>query len=379
MRRTFLLIFLLAVILIITFVSVKFDNINVKKDSNSVSQRIMEQKDKDKEFAQFEIGGWLNKWYDKNITGKGIKIAVLDTGVDMSSKDLSIIKGVNFVGDNSADYNDDNGHGTKIAGVIGARKNDFNLIGIAPDSDLYIAKVANKHGNVRYEDLVEGIRWAIEQKVDLINISLEFEEDNNALYYAIKEAIDNNIIIIASSGNVRFEGDTYSSYPGSYSEVIAVGMLDDYGQIYSDEFKNKKVDVYAPGEDIAALYLNNKMTLDTGVSFATAYTTGYSALIIQSNKEKNKIMNRAALISQLKNDLETNLSFGLENIILITSMILRILLNVFIIGWTIFALTFWIRKLSNKSANKFPIKLLVLSISFILVLNITIFVFALSF
>lgn len=271
-------------------------------DKMDENKPIMETKDKP-EVPQQEIGNSLKKWYEKNINGQHVKIAILDTGIDRKNKDLSYVNGINFTTKEANKFDDDNGHGTKIAGIIGARKNNYNLLGVAPECDLYIVKVADENGNVKFENLVKGINWAIEQKVDIINISLEFPKKNSRLHEVIKKAADKNIIIVSSSGNIQFPGDVHISYPGGYPEVISVGMLNTKGKIYAKEFKKKKVDVFAPGEDIITLYFNNKMTLDTGVSFSTAYTSGYAALLIQEHRLNGEGYNK----EQIKKELQSNL------------------------------------------------------------------------
>ena len=130
-----------------------------------------------------------------------------------------------------------------------------------------MAKVADENGNVKVENLIKGINWAVKEDVDVINISLELPKGTKQLHSAIKNAYKNGIIVISSSGNINFPNDTALSYPGAYSEVINVGILNTEGEIYSQEFKDKKVDVYAPGEDIISLYLNDKMTIDTVYCF----------------------------------------------------------------------------------------------------------------
>lgn len=84
-------------------------------------------------------------------------------------------------------------------------------------------------------------------------------------------------------------------------------MLNVDGGIFSDEFKQKDVDVFAPGEDIFSTYFNDKMTLDTGVSFATAYTTGYAALLLQSYQEKDIKYNMSMVKKDLKEYLESKI------------------------------------------------------------------------
>ncbi len=256
------------------------------------------------EVTQLQPSVELRKWHEQGIKGTGVKIAVLDTGIDTDNRDITYVRGINFSDEDPNNFEDLNGHGTKISGIICARENGYNLLGIAPDCQLYIAKVANDHGNVMYEDLIQGIEWAIEQEVDIINISLEFPQGNPKLHQAIKAAAKNNITVLSSSGNISKLGDTSLAYPGAYPEVINVGMLNVEGEIFSEEFVHKKVDVFAPGEDIFSLYLEDTMTLDTGVSFATAFATGYTALAIQDNREQNKVYDRMTLVKELNQYLK---------------------------------------------------------------------------
>lgn len=233
------------------------------------------------------VQGIPNDFYEKKLYGKGIKIAILDTGIDVSSDQFSIVSGYNFVGNNK-DFKDDNGHGTKIAGIINAKRDGVGMAGIAPESLLYIGKVANNNGKTNYDWLISGVEWAIKEKVEIINISLEFPKGDKKLEKVIKKAAQKNIIILASGGNIKFEGDTNKVFPASYSEVLSVGMLNVEGSIYSKEFDKKNIDVFFPGEDITATYFKEKLTLDTGVSFATAYGSGVVALMMEDRKETNR-------------------------------------------------------------------------------------------
>ncbi|RQW67063.1 hypothetical protein DUK53_07675 [Listeria sp. SHR_NRA_18] len=255
------------------------------------------------EVNQLDEAGSVNKYHTEGITGKGIKIAILDTGVDLKNEDITFKKGINFTSGEVTDFADRNGHGTKIAGIIGARKNGEGLIGIAPESDLYICKVANDSGKVSFDGLMKGLDWAVEQEVDIINISLEFGDGDKALKKAIDRAINQHIIVIASSGNIRAKGDMFKAYPGAYPDVISVGMLNLQGEIYAAEFKEKKVDIYAPGEDLTSTYFDNKLTLDTGVSYATAYASGFAALVVEGKRADGDVVNRETIIKTMKADL----------------------------------------------------------------------------
>ncbi|WP_176525889.1 S8 family serine peptidase [Bacillus sp. AFS001701] len=252
-----------------------------------------------KEVPYREYGASITNLQNEGYMGKGIKIAVLDTGFDMKSREVNVVKGYNFIDDND-DYQDDNGHGTKIAGIIGAKKNGRLLLGVAPESQIYVGKIADENGRIDFLTLVKGIDWAIEQKVDIINLSVEFYKNNSELEKVIKKATNNHILIVVSSGNPLPDGKIKTVYPAKYSDVVSVGMLDTNGNTYSKDFSKKKTDVYAMGEDVTGLYLNNKMTYDTAASFATANATGTFALLMNKNKYEHKKYNQALLVSQYR-------------------------------------------------------------------------------
>src|SRR3954454_1269875 len=114
--------------------------------------------------------------------GKGITVAILDTGCDISHPDLKerIIGGQNFTADDQGNkqvYRDYNGHGTHVAGTIAATVNQMGVVGVAPEANLLIIKVLDKNGSGQYDWIINGINYAIEQKVDIISMSLGGPED----------------------------------------------------------------------------------------------------------------------------------------------------------------------------------------------------------
>ncbi|PMC34129.1 hypothetical protein CJ195_24535 [Bacillus sp. UMB0899] len=273
----------------------------------------------------------VSSLHEDGLKGENVKIAVLDTGIDLEHKDLKVIASQNFVDEENLDdpsAADVNGHGTKISGIIGAKENNFGLLGIAPNSDLYVGKVSNDLGYAKSSDLIKGIQWAIEQKVDIINISLEFYEDNPDLHKVIKEAYNNNIIMVASSGNQDDPNkERKVAFPAAYEEVISVGMLDEEGKLSENGFEDSKIDVYGPGEDIASTFLDDKLTLDTGASFATAYISGYVALLIQNNKESETSYNQETIITALQDNFHQYMGNSiLETAFFVTSIIAGLLI-----------------------------------------------------
>lgn len=186
-------------------------------------------------------------------------IAIIDTGIAFH-EDLSscILNGKNFTDEgNSQNINDNNGHGTHVAGII--HKN-------TEDAKLLIIKVLDRYGNGMAGSIAEGIYFAIENKVDMINISIGIDYDDKILYEAIKEANNNNILVIAASGNNK-----KIEYPARYSEVISVGSLDKNNNI--SEYSSSECDEYFLGEDIYSTYLNNSYENLSGTSMSCAFIT----------------------------------------------------------------------------------------------------------
>ncbi|MCS0789375.1 S8 family peptidase [Cytobacillus firmus] len=239
--------------------------------------------------------------------GKGIKIAVLDTGCDLSHADLKdrITGGRNFTDDDNSDPNifkDYNGHGTHVAGTIAAHENDAGVIGVAPEADLLIVKVLNKDGSGQYEWIINGIHYAIEQNADIISMSLGGPADVPELHDAIKAAVKKNILVVCAAGN---EGDGDDStdefaYPGCYNEVISVGAIN--LERDSSEFTNShnEIDLVAPGEEILSTFLNGKYATLSGTSMAAPHVSGALALIKDlANKQFERKLSEPELYAQL--------------------------------------------------------------------------------
>ncbi|MEK5068923.1 S8 family peptidase [Sporosarcina sp. FSL K6-1508] len=239
--------------------------------------------------------------------GKGITVAVLDTGCDSSHPDLQkqIIGGRNFTDDDGGHpdiFKDYNGHGTHVAGTIAAQENDNGVIGVAPEASLLIIKVLNKNGSGQYDWIIDGINYAIEQKVDIISMSLGGPTDIPELYQAVKKAIANNILVVCAAGN---EGDNNDStdefaFPGSYNEVISVGAIN--FERRSSEFTNShnEIDLVAPGEGIVSTYLNGKYATLSGTSMAAPHVSGALALIKNlANSSFERKLSESELYAQL--------------------------------------------------------------------------------
>ena len=270
--------------------------------------------------------------------GKGITIAVLDTGCDTSHSDLQeqIVGGRNFTDDDGSNpdiFLDYNGHGTHVAGTIAARQNDDGVIGVAPEASLLIVKVLNKNGSGQYDWIIDGIHYAIEQKVDIISMSLGGPNDMPELHQAIKKAIANNILVVCAAGN-EGDGDDATDefgYPGCYNEVISVGAIN--LERRSSKFTNShnEIDLVAPGEKIISTYLNGKYATLSGTSMAAPHVSGALALIKNLvNNSFGRQLSEPELYAQLiKRTVPLGFSPRLEGNGLIYLTVLDQLTNVF--------------------------------------------------
>ncbi|WCT56957.1 S8 family peptidase [Paenibacillus kyungheensis] len=239
--------------------------------------------------------------------GAGIIVAILDTGCDTDHPDLQgrITKGRNFTDDDQSNpdiYEDYNGHGTHVAGTIAAIQNNTGVVGVAPEVNLLIGKVLNKDGSGQIDWIIQGIEYAIEQKVDIISMSLGGPDDVPELHEAIQKAVNSNILVICAAGN---EGDNDSNtdeygYPGYYNEVISVGAINLNRQSSEFSNSNNEVDLVAPGENILSTYLDGKYATLSGTSMATPHVSGAMALIkVTANQSFERELTEPELYAQL--------------------------------------------------------------------------------
>jgi subtilisin family serine protease/pimeloyl-ACP methyl ester carboxylesterase len=216
-----------------------------------------------------------------NYKGQSINIAVLDTGV-ADHPDLKVFGGISFVEGNSS-YLDDHGHGTHVAGTIAASDNKFGVVGGAPKSKVFAVKVLDGSGQGSYSQVIQGIEWAIDQKVDVISISFGGIEYSQALHEAIRLANDNGILVIAAAGN-RGPGEGTELYPALFPEVVSVGAVTQSHQIASYSSRGSKVDLVAPGTGVLSTTNNQGYGVLSGTSMAAPHVTSAAALLWAKNK-----------------------------------------------------------------------------------------------
>jgi len=238
-----------------------------------------------------ESSGWagalmrIPEWWAKT-QGEGIRVAVLDTGCDLDHPDLkgAIAASKSFIPGETVE--DENNHGTACAGIIGARYDKKGIIGIAPKSNIIVGKVLSNRGSGSMQALTNGINWAVEQKADIISMSLGAEADDSDVFKAVHEALAKGVIVVAAAGNSGAYGSNTVGYPARYGSVISIGSHDTNGNVSGFSSRGGDVDFIAPGEDIISTGKKGSYVRLSGTSFATPIVAGICALILSKDKRQ---------------------------------------------------------------------------------------------
>ena len=226
-------------------------------------------------------------------------VAVIDTGIS-SHADLNIVGGKNCLGGSPKNYRDGNGHGTHVAGTIGARDNGTGVVGVAPDVRLWAVKVLDSNGSGSWSSIICGIDYVASRAstIEIANMSLGGNGSiGNCSDGGMREAICNasraGVTFIAAAGNES--SDTVNKVPAVFPEVITVSALADFdGQPGSagqpscrsdsdDTFANfsnfgRKVDLIAPGVCITSTWNDGSLSTISGTSMAAPHVAGAAAL-----------------------------------------------------------------------------------------------------
>ena len=250
---------------------------------------------------------WIVKdSYGRNITGQGITVAILDTGVDYNHPDLKdnyIQQGSFDFINNDTDPMDDYGHGTHCAGIICGKGNssNFKYIGVAPDAKYYAIKILNENGDGNFETYLSGMEKALDPNddgdysdhVDIVSLSFGTDEPGRPDDYFCKvldNIVEAGIIVVAAAGNSGPGPNTIAS-PGCASQSICVGSTDKQdviapssscGPVEWDGKYLTKPDIVAPGVSITSTKKGGGYIVKSGTSMAAPHVSGAAALILQA-------------------------------------------------------------------------------------------------
>lgn len=240
------------------------------------------------------------KDWAKGYNGYGVKVAVIDTGIDTEHPDLKVWGGVSYV-TGVTSYDDDNGHGTHVGGIIGAKKNGIGVIGIAPESKLYAVKVLDKNGNGTVPAMTKGVEWSIANNMDVINLSVGLTPDEigtpeyRALRTALANAVAAGITVVAASGN---DSAPSINYPARFPDMIAVGGVDDVNDLAYFSNWGAELSLAAPAFLISTYPMDKTdgdykgYTYMWGTSMASPAVAGMAALWVQQSPNSTPQYNK---------------------------------------------------------------------------------------
>jgi subtilisin family serine protease len=273
-------------------------------------------------------------------TGKGVVVAVVDTGVDYNHEDLknNIWTNANEIAGNGIDddgngYIDDNygwnfseknnntldkhGHGTHVSGTIAGENNNSGVTGIAYDSKIMPVKVLNDSGSGSYSSISKGIRYAVDNGANVINLSLGGGSANSTLESAINYASSKGVIVVMAAGN---DGESSPDYPARYASKsgIAVGAVDSNNNMadFSNRSGTNEISyVTAPGVKVYSSVPNNQYDTYSGTSMATPHVAGIVALMLSANSSLTDSQVREIVTETAGNSTQsTNSSLNVSNV-----------------------------------------------------------------
>lgn len=218
--------------------------------------------------------------------GQAVKVGIFDSGIDVDHPDLSVVGGIDLVGDGNG-LDDCQGHGTHVAGIVAALNNGNHTVGVAPNAELYSMRFANcVWGGATISKMITGIEWAADNGIDVVNMSFGFNlgtaltggivasplppgstsiPPSTAAQQAFDMAYARGVVFIGASGN---SSTPYVSYPAAYESVVAVGATDDADLIATFSETGTDQELTAPGVNNLASYLvgrgvSTTLTVDT--------------------------------------------------------------------------------------------------------------------
>ena len=237
-------------------------------------------------------------------TADPVKVAIVDTGIDLTHPDLkdNIKGGYNAINSRKS-ANDDNGHGTHVAGIIAAIDNEIGVIGVGPKIDLYAVKVLDRNGSGYLSDVIEGLDWAIQNGMQVVNMSLGTPTYIASFEDAVKKVNAAGITQVAAAGNNGPDDNTVT-YPAKFAEVIAVTATNDTDTIASWSSRGSEVDLAAPGVSIYSTYKGSTYKTLDGTSMASPHVAGTAALVLTQTTKCDSDLNGICSPAEVQQRLE---------------------------------------------------------------------------
>ncbi|MDW4900491.1 type VII secretion-associated serine protease mycosin [Streptomyces californicus] len=262
----------------------------------------------------------------KQSTGKGVRVAVIDTGVDVRNeqltpavdteagrnflpKGLKTPDGVKIERGKENGTTDTVGHGTKVAGIIAAREaKGTGFTGIAPDATIIPIQQNDAEGHGDTATLADAITYAVDKAdADVINISQDTADavkPSTKLKEAVDRALAQQVVVVASAGNDGLGGNVKETYPASFDGVLAVASSDRNNERAPFSQSGDFVGIAAPGVDMVSTVPGGGHCADNGTSFSAPYVAGVAALI----RAKHRDWTQAQIVAQIQQTAERSVA-----------------------------------------------------------------------
>lgn len=226
------------------------------------------------------------------VTGSGVKVAILDTGIDDDHPDLSVSGGVSMV-PTTTSWDDDHGHGTHCAGIVGARHNAAGVVGVAPQAELYAVKVLDGNGSGRLSWILAGMGWAESNGMAVASMSLGSNVNSPdapcvLAYQRAAERLERAgcLVVAAAGNNGRDPVNPWVGSPGRCPGFMAVAAIDSSRNLASFSSRGPGslcndcgVEISAPGVSISSTVPGGGLGIKSGTSMACPHVSGAAALL----------------------------------------------------------------------------------------------------
>ncbi|MEW5803162.1 MAG: S8 family peptidase [bacterium] len=280
-----------------------------------------------------------------------VDVAIIDTGIDLTHSDLNVVENVSFV-PRVGSGDDDNGHGSHVAGIVAALDNGIGVVGIAPGARLHAVKVLDRRGSGKISWIIAGIDWVTEHadEIEVANLSLGSTGYLQSLRDAIINSVNKGVVYVAAAGNENDDvygpdgiyGNDDDHVPAAYPEVSAVSAMADFdghpggsgGDVGNESddtlatfsnFSNSvimgnpvvssgaAIDFAAPGVDIYSTYKGGGYKTLSGTSMACPHAVGCISLYIARHGRAHSASEVAAIRQALIDQSESQSAWGPMN------------------------------------------------------------------
>lgn len=227
--------------------------------------------------------GWIKDQLWKHATGKGVRVAILDTGYTKHKYGPEPVAARSFV--NGQSWADGNGHGCHCAGTVLCRRDEQgNSIGLAPDADLIVGKVLSNEGSGGSGGIAAGIKWAADQGAHVISMSLGGGGPDQGTNDAIDYAWSLGCIVNAAAGNAGYNGANTIGWPAKHPNCLCCGAYAQNGSISSFSSGGRELDWACPGSNVISFSTNGSGFRDmSGTSMSTPWGSGLLACLVELN------------------------------------------------------------------------------------------------